>query len=595
MLTRTIPTLIVVAFAATLAAQESSSARLDRFFTSFTDEWMRYDTDLGADTRYLAGAELDDASRRLRPETAEWRLDRAKLAERGLRELRSLDRTSWTEAQLVSADVMENRLEVVVKAEEFADFDFPLVQSYGRPTRILQRMTVGHAIATPRDAENYVARLSFVSRRVDEALREAQRLIGRRMIPPRFIVEASLREMRGFITPDARENVLVSTFATKMKQVSGLEVGTQQKLRDEAERIVRSEIYPAWNRAIAVLDPLMGQASNDPGLWRLPRGGDAYAFLLRASTTTDMTADQIHETGLKLEAEIDREMDRVLRELGHTEGTVRQRYDAFLTKQPTFPATEQGAADYRADIDNTIADGWKRTGALFDKLPKAPVVAEPYPTFFGSRAASYLAPSSDGSRPGTFQFTLQAGARKFSRSSIYHETVPGHHMQLALEMENGSLPRWRQVGAFGFTSASTEGWALYAEQLVAETGWYEGDLAGLLSQLQRKQFRARRLVADTGLHAKRWTRQQAVDYLGPALETADAASEVDRYVVTPAQACSYMIGALRILELRERAKRELGAGFSLKAFHDVILDAGTVPLDVLDRVVDRWIQRSRPV
>ena len=578
---------------AIFGAQITPSQRLEALFQSFADEWMRYDSDLAAQSRYFTGPEQDAASRKISPRTGEWRQGRVRLAERGLKQLRAFDRTGLTDTQRISADLMAYQLEGIVQEADYSAYSFPLVQVSGVPAGLTSLMTVSHPIATPRDAENYVARLAQIAPRMEEAIAEARQSIQRKMLPPRFILQAAIREMQGFIGPEPAMNPLVVSFADRMRPVPGLSSARQEQLQAEAEKTTATHVYPAWRKAIALLEPQVAQASDDAGLWRFPKGAEVYAFRLQRATTTNLTPDQIHEVGLRLEAEIERDMDQVLKQAGYMQGSVRERYDKLLQDQPTFPATEQGIADYRADIERTLADAQVRAASLFDRVPSAKVIAQPYPSFFGSRAASYTLPAADGSRPGTFQFTLQAGARKYSRSSIYHETVPGHHLHLALEMENPELPRWRRVLAYGGNSAITEGWALYAEQLAAESGWYEGDPVGLLSQLQRKLFRARRLVADTGLHTKRWSRQKAIDYLGPALETADAASEVDRYVVTPGQACSYMVGALRILELRERAKRELGAAFRLKEFHNVVLGTGIVPLDVLEQQVDRWIRSQK--
>jgi len=226
---------------------------------------------------------------------------------------------------------------------------------------------------------------------------------------------------------------------------------------------------------------------------------------------------------------------------------------------------------------------------LFDETPTAPVVAQPYPRFReANAAASYNAPAQDGSRPGTFQIPLRKERMtKFGlRTLVYHETVPGHHFQIALELENKELPRFRQIRAFGGISALAEGWGLYAERLAAESGWYENDLEGLLGQMDAELFRARRLVVDTGIHAKHWTRQQAIDY---GIET----SEVERYVMNPGQACAYMLGELKIIELRENAKKRLGERFSLKEFHNVVLGAGTLPLDLLDQYVQATLRPAR--
>ena len=242
-----------------------------------------------------------------------------------------------------------------------------------------------------------------------------------------------------------------------------------------------------------------------------------------------------------------------------------------------------------ADIELMIRDAEKRADPLFNLRPKARVIAQPYPEFrWANAAASYTAPPLDGSRPGIYQMPLRPERMtKFGlRTLVYHETVPGHHFHSAFGVENPQLPKFRQVRALGGISAIGEGWALYAERMVAQEGWYEGDPEGLLGQLEGELFRARRLVVDTGLHAMRWTRQQAIDY---GIE----ASEVERYVVNPGQACSYKIGQLEIFRLREKAKTELGPRYQAKDFHNVVLSAGTVPLTILEREVDAYTRSKK--
>jgi uncharacterized protein (DUF885 family) len=313
---------------------------------------------------------------------------------------------------------------------------------------------------------------------------------------------------------------------------------------------------------------------------------DAYAYFLRRYTTTNLTSAQIHEIGLKRVAEIEAEMDQILRKLGRTDGPVKERVEKLQADlQYPNPASEESRAQIMRDIEGILRDAEKRSASLFDVRPKSPIVAQPFPAFReANAAANYNAPAQDGSRPGTFQYPRRvSNMTKFGlRSVVYHETVPGHHFQIALQVENKNLPRFRQIGAFGGISALTEGWALYAEKLAAESGWYAGDPEGLLGQLNDELFRARRLVVDTGLHAMHWTRQQSIDY---GIE----ASEVERYTVFPGQACSYMIGQLKIIELRENAKKALGDRFSLSQFHNVVFNTGTVPLDILERQVDAYI------
>jgi len=287
---------------------------------------------------------------------------------------------------------------------------------------------------------------------------------------------------------------------------------------------------------------------------------------------------------------IPKEMDAVLRRIGRTEGSVKER-TAKLSVDLRYPnpTSEESRAQIMRDIDGIIRDAEKRASLLFDVRPKSPVIARPFPSFReANAAANYNSPAPDGSRPGTFQYPRRLDRMtKFSlRSVVYHETVPGHHFQIALQVENKDLPRFRQIGAFGGISALSEGWGLYAERLAAESGWYDGDPEGLLGQLDDELFRARRLVVDTGLHAMHWTRQQAIDY---GIE----ASEVERYTVYPGQACSYMIGELKILELRDKAKQALGDKFSLQQFHNVVLATGTVPLELLERQVDTYLRSER--
>jgi uncharacterized protein (DUF885 family) len=351
--------------------------------------------------------------------------------------------------------------------------------------------------------------------------------------------------------------------------------------------MVSAQVYPAWKRAIAELESQLPQSTNDAGLWRLEGGTAAYAYFLRRFTTTSLSGEQIHEIGRREVDRLEKEMDRVLRSLGRTEGPLNRRIET-LKKDLGYPLTEDGRTAIMADVGRILADAQTRSAALFDQVPKSPVVAQPFPRFRqANAAANYNAPAPDGSRPGTFQIPLRPERMtKFGlRTLVYHETVPGHHFQVALQVENPGLPRFRQINAFGGAAAMAEGWGLYAERLAAEAGWYDGDPEGLLGQLDSALFRARRLVVDTGIHLKHWTRQQAIDY---GIE----ASEVERYVVYPGQACSYMIGQLKIVELREKAKQALGAAFSDRAFHAVVLGTGTVPLEILERRVDGYIAAS---
>ncbi len=331
----------------------------------------------------------------------------------------------------------------------------------------------------------------------------------------------------------------------------------------------------------------MPHTTNDAGLWRLPGGDKAYANALKRFTTTDLTAEQIHQLGLREVARIEKEMDGYFRQLGYNDGSIKERMEKL--EHDRQPTETDPRPMMLAKFESILRDAEQRAKLIFDLTPKAPVVVKREPPFTEKTAAAhYTGPAKDGSRPGIFWAPLPGPTFEIAtmRTLVYHEGVPGHHFQIALQRETESLPRYRRDGIFGGGSAYSEGWALYAEQLAAENNWYEGDLVGRLGQLDDELFRARRLVVDTGLHAFKWTRQQAIDY-------GIKASEVERYVMNPGQACAYKIGMLKILELRSQAQQALGPKFEIKKFHNLVLQTGNVPLAVLEQVVNEWVAAQR--
>lgn len=560
---------------------------IDDFFRNFTAEWVRSNPNLATSSRYFTGEEQDRLERQLTPETLAYRRSRIELARRGLTGLAKFDRSKLTEIQRVSAELMQWQLDVVLREEPYLDYSFPLQQMSGANVSLVEALTVRHPLATEKDAANYLAALGQVGTRMDEATAESRRLAAKNVIPPKFILEATIKQMSSFVDQPPAQNPFAAIFSQKLDAIKDLSPARRNELHAEAAKIVETQVYPAWKRGVAALESQLPHSTDDAGLWRLKGGSEAYAYFLNRYTTTHLTAGQIHDIGLREVARIEKEMDGILRRLGRTEGSVKDRVEK-LKQDLGYPQTEEGRVQIMADVNQILRDAQKRSDSLFDKVPKSPVVAQPFPRFReANAAANYNGPAPDGSRPGTFQIPLRPERMtKFGlRTLVYHETVPGHHFQIALQVENKDLPRFRQIGAFGGISALVEGWGLYAERLAAESGWYDGDPEGLLGQLDASLFRARRLVVDTGLHAKHWTRQQGIDY---GIE----ASEVERYAVFPGQACSYMIGQLKIVELREKARKALGDKFSLRAFHDVVLNTGTVPLDLLEQEVDAYIRAN---
>jgi uncharacterized protein (DUF885 family) len=406
--------------------------------------------------------------------------------------------------------------------------------------------------------------------------------------PPRFILERAQYQVDLFLKPAADQNVLVTSLAQRTEKLADLTPAARAKALADAARIVDAKIRPAYRRVQAFMAELHPKTNDTAGISRLPNGASAYQQALKTYTSTNLTAEQIHAIGLREVARIEAEMDKYLRTLGYTEGGIEERMKQLdATFQP------KGEGDPRPDLlqryAGIVRDAEKRSDALFNLKPRAPVdVRREPPLTEPSAAAHYTLPAPDGSRPGIFWVPMRGPTFDVirMRSLSYHEAVPGHHFQLAIQQERTDLPKFRAQRIFGGGSAHSEGWALYAERLAVEQGWYDSDVPGLLGALGSELFRARRLVVDTGLHTKGWTREQGIAY-------GIGAQEVERYVAWPGQACAYMIGMLRIVELREHAQQSLGPKFSLPAFHDVVLRNGSVPLDVLGEVVERWIKARK--
>jgi uncharacterized protein (DUF885 family) len=576
------PALAALALAAPLAQQRS----IDDFFTEFSAAWVRTNPNTAVATRWFGGDEQAHLERQLTPLTRVWQEARYRLAERGLRELRTFDRSRMNEQQRTAAELLDWILDATLQGEPFDQYVFPLEQMQGANVTLPNALTVVHPLRTVADGQNYVARLGQVAARMDEAVAESRRQAADGVLPPGFILRATIAQMRQFVTPPPEGNPFVTALLDRLQGVSAIPPDRRRMLAAEAARIVESQVYPAWHRAIAALEEQATVATEHAGLWRLPRGAAAYAYFLRRYTTTDLTADQIHEIGLREVARLEREMDVLLRKIGRSDGTIVERV-AQLRRDLRYPAGEASRTTIMADVERMMRDAERRAAEQFALRPRAAVTAQPYPRFReANAAASYSAPPLDGSRSGVFQIPLRPERMTtFAlRSLVHHETVPGHHFQIAIDLEDEAQPRWRRVRLFGGIPASTEGWALYAERIAVEAGWYEGDVEGLIGALDSELFRARRLVVDTGLHAKRWTREQAIAY---GIE----ASEVERYVVYPGQATSYMVGQLRLLELRDKARAALGDRFSIRDFHTAVLRAGVLPLHMLERQVDAYITR----
>jgi uncharacterized protein (DUF885 family) len=558
---------------------------LDALFTRLTDEWMESDPDSAIEKAYFTGEKQNAIEQQLTPMTREHKLARIALARRGLEELGRLDLDKASVPQRHAATVLRWQLERHVSTERWLDYLKPPLQHYrGAGRQLVTKLTVSHPFIDADDVENYVLRMQWIDDRMREATADSARRAEQGVVMPDFIIDASIAQLQVFVATPAGENPLVTALARKSEGIPGLGPLRRRELLEQATEIVERDIYPAWHAAIAQLQRDRKRATSSAGVSRFKDGVAFYQHRLAYYTSGSLTPDQVHEIGLAEVERISARMLALFEEIGIQEGSIQARVEV-LRERLAFSDTPEGRKAMMAELNIHLADARRLAPGLFDQLPRADVVIQPHPEFlWPTAAASYKAPSQDGSRPGIFQMPLRADrlTRFAARSLVFHETIPGHHFQLALLAENPDLPRFLQIRAFGSVAASSEGWALYAEHLAAESGWFEGDPEGLIGQLQAQLFRAKRLVVDTGLHTKGWTRQQAIDY-------GFSPSEVERYVVRPGQACAYMLGQLQILALRERAREALGDRFSLRQFHDVVLGAGVVPLFMLERVVENYI------
>lgn len=575
-----------------LATFASSLFAADPAFDAWADalaaDEVRADPVGATYTQYFTGAEQDALDRRLTPFTREDRAARVAAARKALADIAKFDRTKLDARQRTSAGVIEWSLNVEVNSEPFADHRFTFNQFGGLHVSLVHFLSQAHPIRNARDIENYLARLALVASQMDDGVRLAQDAAARGFLMPDFIIKSALGQFERFLADEPAKNILVTSLderAAKLKDVTAEE---RAKFTTAATGIVADSVLPAFRRAQAMLQEQLPLAKSDAGLWRLPDGDKAYANALRRFTTTDFTADEIHAIGLREVARIEQEMDALLRQLGYSEGGIKDRYEK-LNHDSQPPADPDPRPALLVKYTAILRDAEKRAALVFDLRPRALVEVRREAAFTEKTAAAhYTSPAKDGTLPGIFWAPLPGPTFNIlgMRTLVYHEGVPGHHFQIALQRETDSLPRYRRDGIFTGGSAFSEGWALYAEQLAAENGWYDGDIPGHLGQLQGELFRAKRLVADTGLHTQHWTRQQAIDYGIPA-------SETERYVMNPGQACAYKIGMLKILDLRAKAQKALGEKFSLKEFHNTVLQTGNVPLAVLEQVTDDYIAAKR--
>lgn len=524
-----------------------------------------------------------------------------------LQEIRAIDRAALEGDAAATYDVLRDAYETGARRNQF---DFGGGASWGSAPPYVVTQLSGPHLFLPRllqtqqplnskeDAENYLARLSEFGRVFDEVIETIGGDAALGVTPPRFAIEGAVRSIEGFTQVPPAENPLVTTFVSKLEAVEGLSEEERAEHAARAAMLVERAVYPAYARLAAALENIAEHAGGDAGVWRLGEEGEAfYAHALKSYGAGDMTGEEIHELGLAEVERITAQMDAILRAEGLTEGSVAERFEQIGAREGMrYPNTDEGRAALLADLNGQVDEVMAKAPGWFGTLPEQEVEVRRIPVYEQDSSAGgyYTSPPLDGSRPGIYWINLKDTAdwpKHTLKTLTYHEAVPGHHFQRSLERAAG-LPLIRNM--LGYSEFS-EGWALYAEQVAAEMGMYENDPYGNLGRLQSELFRAARLVVDSGLHAKRWTRQEAIDYMAGVTGDTRAAvtREIERYSVWPGQACSYKLGMLKINELRDHAEAELGEDFDLREFHDAVLHDGAMPLPVLEKKIERWIASKK--
>jgi uncharacterized protein (DUF885 family) len=572
--------------------------KLDWFYTKVFAAFAIDSPEMLSSMRILPGwadfysAKLDDAS----PAHEQKLLD---LTKDSLATIKQYDREKLDSEGRLSYDTLTYFLQIQADGEAYDKHNFPVNQMQGVQSALPDFMVQVHQVTSKAEAESYIARLKLFPTKFNQ-LTEGLRLRETRgIIPPRFTVEKVLKQMNGMIAVAPEQHPLYVSFKEKLDKIPAdkMDAETRTRLLAATSAAVKDQVYPAYRDLIAYFTALSPKAKENNGAWSLPNGDAFYAWAVRMHTTTDMTPQQVHDLGLAEVARVSAEMDEILKSQGLSEGTIGARVQQLArSPEQQYPNTPEGKQAMLAQYQVILDEVNKGLDSAFDIRPKLGVKVEQVPPSSEATApgAYYMQGAFDGTRPGVFYANMRnpGDTPKFAmRTLAYHEGIPGHHFQVTIAQEMEGVPFFRRVLPF---TAYQEGWALYSERLAYEMGFQKTPLDNL-GRLRDEMMRATRLVVDSGIHYKHWTREQAITYMmdNTGMAEGDVTAEIERYFVDPGQALAYKVGMLKILALREHAKQELGAKFDLKQFHNEVLSHGALPLSVLERVINDWIAKRK--
>jgi uncharacterized protein (DUF885 family) len=573
-------------------AEQQLNALLDRFFNEGLIESPELASSLGLDK----DAHADLKSKLHHGSVADHERDKQRTA-RQVAQMQAIDRSKLSGMAQVNYDSVLYDLATTDAAnrrfaygEQGAGTPYVVSQITGSYGQAPDFLATQHTIETRADCEAYVARLGELGRLIDDESERVRHDVGLGVVPPDFAIKGAIASMKTInVAPD--KSVLVTSLVERARAK-----GIAGDWQGRASAVYLERVSPAMQRQQELMAGLLPKSTHEAGVWRLPDGEAYYAAALQAATTTTMTPQEVHQLGLDVGKELSARADVLFKKIGMTKGTVGQRYKGlFKSKKYIYPNTDAGKAKLVADLNKVVQDMQRRLPAYFGALPKAGLEIRRIPKETEQGASThYNAGSLDGTRPGIYWLNLRDTAESpywDMLTTTYHEGVPGHHLQLTLALQ-ADLPLLRRVAGF---NAYQEGWALYSEQLAQEMGVYADDPAGELGYIHDALLRSGRLVTDTGIHALRWSREKASATLS-SIEgdpIALANQEIERYAVWPGQACSYMVGKVTILGLRDKARAALGPAFDIRKFHDAVLLAGAMPLTVLPNAVDNYIAAAK--
>jgi uncharacterized protein (DUF885 family) len=522
-------------------------------------------------------------------------LENLELTKKDLAALQQFNYDALDETTKVSYDLLKQSLENTIADFKWRYHTYPVNQMFGTHSMVPAFLINQHQISSVDDAKAYISRLNGVPAVFTQLEKDLEIRAEKGIIAPKFVfphvIDSSKNIIQGAPFEEGEDSTLLADFKRKVNKLE-IEEAEKTKLIATATQSLSASVQPAYQHLIDYLVTLEARADTKDGIWKAPQGDELYNVLLKRTTTTDLTADEIHKIGLDEVARIHSEMNAIKEKVGF-KGDLKT-FMAFMKSDKQFylPNTEEGKQAYLDDAVKLIDDMKLRLDEVFIVKPKADLLVKRVEAFREKAAgkAFYQQPAPDGSRPGIYYanlYDMEAMPTYQMEALAYHEGIPGHHMQIAISQELEGIPKFRKFGGY---TAYIEGWGLYSEYLPKEMGLYQDPYSDF-GRLSMELWRACRLVVDTGIHKMKWTRQEGIDYYvnNTPNATSDGVKMVERHIVMPSQATAYKIGMLKILELREAAKVSLGDKFDIREFHDVVLKSGAVPLNVLEGFVDKWV------